>query len=58
MSSVSVKTASKNIYLVAERNEQTVFTEAEELWLVDLLKQVATIFTRPNQVFTSRRKAN
>ena len=56
--SAPAKKGSKNVYLMTERDEQTVFTEADEVWLVDLPKQVATVLTQPNQVFTSRRRAN
>lgn len=55
---VASSKGSKNAYLMTERNEQAVITETEELWLVDLPKQVATVVTQPNQVFTSRRRAN
>lgn len=51
------KKGSKNSYLMTDSNEQTVITETEELWLVDLPMQAATVLTKPNQVFTSRRRA-
>lgn len=56
--SAPAKKGSKNVYLMTERDEQAVITETEELWLVDLPKQVATVLTQPNEVFTSRRRAN
>lgn len=52
------KKGSKNSYLMTDSNEQTVITEADEQWLIDLPKQVATVLTHPNEVFTSRRRAN
>lgn len=55
---VQAKKGTKHSFLVAERNEQVVLTETEEVWLINLPKQVATVLTHPNQVFTSRRKAN
>lgn len=49
---------SKYSHLVTASNEQVILLEANEGWIVEVPAQSTTVFTRPNQVFISRRRAN
>lgn len=51
------KKGSPYSHVVTRAAQQVLVTQPHERWLVDVSKITSTVVTKPNQVFTTRRRA-